>query len=231
MEITLNSVEHDSSTALEPPQPLKGLSLQKKYAYSALAGSVTEEDIEDYNSKIPSQEVYDRYLQELLFYKSITTASEKLSFNLKNTGSVKASEINVLITFPNFVKICKAIDTARAEAPVSPVPESPVTKERHHPGAARPPLFWDSISNHRSLPSILTPLDFSEVTISQSFSSGKDNQIKIYLNSLLHTLDSSIGVKKLVVIPITKGSGMIEIKIICEQYREEQIIHVPISVQ
>ena len=232
VDITLDAVEHDASTDLTPPKPFDKLSVHHlAISHGLLPQHISEREIEEYNSNLPSIEVFEKYLQDLLFHKSLTTSALPLTFNIKNIGLVKASEINITISFPDLVKIGKASDTARSEAPDSPVPASPIIKHQNMMLGSAAAFSASILTKYRNLPSLLTPPDLTDVNINRSISTNKDNQIKIYLRSLLHTLDVSIGERKLILIPMKKGQGTIEIKIICEQYKQEKIINIPILVK
>lgn len=187
---------------------------------------VTEADVNEYNNNLPTQEQVDSYNIEAELMHKIDNHSYPLTLNIKNTGTTKANNIFVELTFPNDIHIFNKSNVYKR--PKNPIPIGPVE-------AARKKIYDSVLSHHPSVlgtlgqfsPSIIPPISLRRQT---RWSKLEGKKITFKLDELLHTRAYKFEDEYLIT-PLKKGKHEIIINIICEEYAasDQSIINIVVS--
>lgn len=215
--------EHfNSYKKTEMPEPLRFEDIEDH-----LFGFVTKQDIEEYNSLIPSQKDLDDYNKECEAFYKIKNYSTALVIEVANRGSAKASNIFVDIDFPEEVIIYK-IGKKHSE-PKNPIPINPIKRAQNE--------YEEKL---REQASSLSALHSRFVRINELMGrshvahSGFDvpnynsidrvlrtnlegRRITIKIDSLLHTRSMTFD-DEYMIVPLIQGKIAIEVCVICEDY-------------
>lgn len=201
---------------------------------------ISNEDIASYNESIPSNEKVDAYNKRLFFYQSYMHHSVRLSPVLENVGRKVASDIYVEIEYPDFlVAVTDRNKTFFTELPVLKFPETPVElverklKARDSIDKIRHALVTNSfpaplglnnnvLTGGRTLP-LIQPVDPKHWIVYEK------NLITLRAKKLLQSL--TIKFDDVTLVPIKKGEGLINFKIVCEELKEPIIFsrHVRVT--
>lgn len=201
---------------------------------------ISNEDIASYNESIPSNEKVDAYNNRLFFYQSYMHHSVRLSPVLENVGRKVASDIYVEIEYPDFlVAVTDRNKTFFTELPVLKFPETPVElverklKARDSIDKIRHALVTNSfpaplglnnnvLTGGRTLP-LIQPVDPKHWIVYEK------NLITLRAKKLLQSL--TIKFDDVTLVPIKKGEGLINFKIVCEELKEPIIFsrHVRVT--
>ncbi|GLR77147.1 DUF4062 domain-containing protein [Aliivibrio sifiae] len=230
IRVTINSsqiveINHTDLAEIRVPELLKLEDVSKQ-----LEPFITAEDIESYNKNLPSEDVIKKYNEESNFYEYINNEPLELNFEIINKGNTKANDIFVTLDFPDFVRVIEKDDIVDINQPSNPIPSNPILKANekyqkslidHRIGAimAGSPLLGlnhafpeVNFSRYTNLAKLHTNLNYS--------SSVNDNTVQLRLNNLIHTRMKNIS-GDIVIAPLRKGSGKINVTIICEEYKVE----------
>ena len=199
---------------------------------------VSDDDLQKYNSNIPSLDKVSEYCIELKAYLSAQNKHAKHpSIDLKNTGTAKANDVTATIEFPDIV----SVTYHNAEAlPKSPLPANPIK-------AAEKKYKEDQAytSNKLGMMSIDVPRPIEFPYLKANMHSINDdllknmkgrvfeiknNTIKLYLKTLMHTCDY-VFENEFTITPIREGESEIKIRVICEEMREPLVFAIPIEVE
>ena len=81
---------------------------------------VTDQDIEEYNKGLPQEDELKKYLDEYRLYLRLKENGIATTFFVKNLGNSKATDVSVMIRFPEEVRIFDIEEVAALEEPESP---------------------------------------------------------------------------------------------------------------
>lgn len=209
-----------------------------------LTSRVSKADIDNYNEKIPSQERVDKYnKQKRIYWLSQNTTPSK--FSVINNGSRKANDINVTIEFPKNVLVLSVEDVEKIKSPLlSPLPSSPIKiaetkfqKEKEAEERKNKGLFLPSdISGRNTLDmSMVQPPLFEHLRNFNNLNNNswikvKNNTVIIKIQSLLHKRQYNFN-EDVILIPLEEGRCHAEIKIICEEFREEETMQLGLEIR
>lgn len=194
---------------------------------------VTEKLIDDYNSKLPSIESLERYNKLSLIYHRVNNNRLGVITEITNSGRMSASNVNVEIEFPDFVIVMDNGGINKLSEPKSILPVNPVVtaKSRKNLRGFRtgdyPSLVgMDSIMPARSemISSFLLP----KINNVNYWLDVEDGRVNIFRKKIMHTKTAICD--EFSIIPKRKGNGVVTIKVICEEYKEQTIFEVPITV-
>ncbi len=234
IEVTLNNSQEIYLTAavlsdeicLHPPSALSISEIEQPYRHF-----VTEEDIVDYNNNLPTQERYDEYLNGLKKYRSANLPEAVLNINTRNAGSMRANDIYITIKFPSFVEVFEKSAISKIPQPKPPVPISPVIAAQKKYSRTMAASIFDTVPYFSVIapnPDLISSSTLRNLNIHHN-SEIKDNSLHVYHKSLMHTRETDYASGEFIIVPISAGTGFIEITIICEQYKSETIEHIPIT--
>ncbi|MCS4403693.1 DUF4062 domain-containing protein, partial [Klebsiella pneumoniae] len=191
---------------------------------------ISEDDIEKYNREIPSQNELFNYNKEIERFYKINNYSSALEILVSNIGSIKATNVYIDIEFPDAFLIYENDDTF--SEPESPLPVNPIirakseySKNKYMQNSALSRLqtqLGGGYSVMDRFPSLNNNLSFlSKIPpINQKWWTKLDGRkITIKIDNLLHTRESSFD-DEYMIVPLTTGKHIIEVRIICEEYEE-----------
>lgn len=199
-----------------------------------LESYVSKDDIEKYNSELPTKEKVTACNEKFELYGRIKEANCNLSLSVSNNGNIKANEVFVDVIFPPEVLILEKDEIENYDSPDIPFPENPIQKaeERYKKKKAGPfsGINFDLDRYSSGIPHI-TP--FAE-TIA-GLAHGKENiitisnnKISIKLKSLLHT--RVVDFDDIAIVPIKPGEYEVRVSIICEEYDKEVVKIMPLLI-
>lgn len=189
---------------------------------------ISTEDIDNYNSRIPSQDELELYNNKCEKIYRIKNCSTPLVINVSNNGTTKANNIYVDIKFSDGLYVYENEDTT--DEPQSPIPFNPLVNARAEYERSKRPKI--SALAHLESPFGIRN-DFLRIPQTYSaFRSNKilsfnekrwtkleGNEITIRLESLIHTRRTVFD-DEYMIVPLRSGSFNIDVSVICEEYGE-----------
>lgn len=217
--------EHTGSVLLPPKATLQDFSESiRKY--------LTTEDIETYNNGIPTEEIAYEYLKELHRYECINEACIPLTLTIINKGNSKASAVTITLTFPSFVEIIFESKSTTSLPPkdILPTPLIQIARQRSSNIHNAPTEGYNS--REIFLTDDLEREKIPERKPSSTYNlSLNENILSIYLNGLMGSANTTFGSHDLVIVPLRKGEGYIDVVMTCDQYSAEDFFQIPIAVR
>jgi hypothetical protein len=200
---------------------------------SHLTPYISQKDIDDYNAKIPSQDDISEFNKHNRLYHLCSHYSTKLTFRVKNIGTCKANDVNIIIKFPSGVFVARQRIINKIDKPSNPLPANPITwaevKYKRDQNSQRSSILKigstvASISedNGRTIPLNLQNLTIDAtppININQNrWISVKNNVVTIKIENLLHTKEYHFD-DDIYIVPIIPGEYIADIQVICEELK------------
>lgn len=189
----------------------------------AYKDEITLDQINEYNVNLPSQEILNKYANEVLIYRYKKEASINFDFSVENNGSCKAKDINITIEFPKELLVCEKEEIRNLSCPKAPKrPRNPLEKLIESPLVSLKRELYDSFKDI-SLPNLQMT---GNINYNQEI---EDNCVFIEIRALLHTY--TVDYKDFCVVPLKKGNYEIKCSIMCEEFIKpvEQIVEVIVN--
>lgn len=184
------------------------------YGYRGLSQDV----IDEYNNKLPTQEQVDTYNNRLRLY--LTAKESKISISINNSGFVKANNASIRIHFPNGLKVInesdvKLIEPKEIKFPVLPSGLSGLDRilNTEYNSIIGNSLLGGNF--HRNDLSILNDLGHihDDLTIDdENIIYGKINSVRQGTNENLEPIFHLLSEHP--------GSFTVKVEILCDEYRE-----------
>lgn len=200
---------------------------------SHLQDYINKEDIEFYNNKLPSETEINTYNDEKELFWRKTESNKILNMTIINDGSKKANEVYIDIKFPKeALMIMRKNNIKELEPPKLPdIPENPLKKAKKKYTESII-MGSNSVINHAqnalfnnfnpTIPHIPTPNPNHSSKI-------ENNKLNIWIKDILHTRAKKFN-NKFVIVPLKKGDYKIKVSIICEEFKEEEVMNIPVSI-
>ncbi|MCI3908841.1 DUF4062 domain-containing protein [Pseudomonas viridiflava] len=205
-----------------------------------------ESAVESYNSSIPDNETIAKHKIDLVEFKNTTERSLTIEFKIFNTGTQKAKDINIFINAPDLVNILSTDDYDEPERPRLAIHYDPVKEAQKkyneaeaaknsgskYTGRISDLLNLPAFQSHTGRTTEFRPSTFKAYRAFDEKRFGtvlNTGQIKLHLNELVHTLNTTIQ-DKFIIIPLKRGEGVIEVDIICEEYTDSRRLLIPLTV-
>jgi len=227
-ELTINPIfignKYNSCKKVFLPEKISIDDVEKR-----LIEYITEEEIQAYNNKIPSQSEIDEFNNQLEKSHKIRFCSSPLVIKICNVGTVKANNVYIDIIFPENLLIL-AKDT-KTESPKNPIPVNPI-----HAAEAKYKLKKSQDYNPSSMfphardMNIISNIPYIRPINRTWWTDLKGNCLTIQIDSLLHTRYREFD-DEYIVVPLESGKHKIKIEIICEELesKDNQIIEIDIQ--
>lgn len=221
------SIQTLPKTALKrTPKPPIAEPMSWESIPSELKRFLTTEEIEAYNSKLPSPAQMDEIFGKIHAIEIAQQTASPLMITIKNDGSAKAREVIIEIVFPNNVLVMEKEEFEKLEAPEFKLPPSPLIEARKKLKETQLPktrseILGSLLENMRGpdlsiLDSIRHPMISSHHLLRTEDSCDVEkNKISIWIKDLMHTRQREF--PDLVIIPTNPGNGVIEVSVICEE--------------
>jgi len=197
---------------------------------AGLEGKIPQKDIDDYNNSLPSEKEMREYLNRYKIFRGIKYNKIPFVVKIENVGNCKANDINIQIRMPDGVKVFNKVMLEDLKEPKSPETlENPINTfySKSYLGAATA-----SLGNPFNIGSGISAYNISSLTNSFSINHNeeiKDNCLIIWKRSMIHTGDYESDEYYLV--PLKSGKYEMEIRIVCEEFVEEDIQKYEIIVE
>ncbi len=194
-----------------------------------LRNFISAEDIVEYNENLPNEKMLDAFNEECEFIHKIRNFSTPVVISVFNSGSIKANNVYVDILFPDDLYIYE--NEKDFNEPVSPIPLNPLLRAQSEyiksisSTPSKKSLFGNDFLSINSLARANVVSDYSNPLkhfrpINQQWWTELDEQkLTIKINSLLHTRQSIFD-DEYMMVPLSPGKKIIEVKVICEEYGE-----------
>lgn len=245
LEVLLNN---NHKLSLNYPKYVEGL--VKKFQYEKinkdsigkeLLPFITDDDIENFNSKIPSVEKIKEFNKKKLEYELIKNHHILLEVSVSNFGSLKASEIYIDIEFPKEVRVFTNEYFKELEEPTLNIPKNPIFEAgRKYQESIRP--FFSQMARFSNLAPRIDGFNFShnmdhlELSSENLFLNRGENKlwvdhnnISIKMDSLLHTRRFNFS-HKVYISPLFEGEFVIKCFIMCEQFKQLKRLDIPLII-
>ncbi|WP_225087763.1 DUF4062 domain-containing protein [Pectobacterium colocasium] len=199
---------------------------------------ISEDDIEQHNSLIPSELELEQFNIESEKHFKIENYSTALRVEVSNKGTAKANNIFIELTFPPEILIYE-IDK-KPEKPKSPVPFDPRIRAQ-----ALYQKKQDDLNSLKSF-SIYNPMSMRGLTVTNDFIDTnifrntkladtlfytvlRDNTITIKLDNLIHTRLRRFS-DEYMIVPLNTGKHIVEADIICEEYTQLETVTIELQI-
>lgn len=204
---------------------------------SRLRPFITQENIDHHNKNIPDAASIQNYNIEYRRYMSAIKQASTLEFNITNSGSMKANEVTIFLSFPSFVQLINTSKIIKLEPPKNPLPFDVIASAEEK---YRESLLPITVGSHLSYPGFVSSHGFRAMehdlftrnATSENYAhimSNQEGELKLRLETLMHKLKISID-DDISLVPLSTGTGFISVDIICEEYTDMQGFEIPITV-
>lgn len=197
---------------------------------AGLEGKIPQKDIDDYNSSLPSEAEMREYLDKYKIFRGIKYNKIPFVVKIKNVGNCKANDINIQIQMPTGVRIFSKVMLEELKEPKAPETlENPINSfySKSYLGAAT-----SSLENIFNVGRGIGAYNISSLTNSFSINNDeeiKDNCLNIWSRSMIHT--GEYDSEEYYLVPLKNGKYEMEIRIVCEEFAEEDIQKYEIIVE
>ena len=197
---------------------------------------ITEQEIEEYNAALPSKEEMEEYLEEYRIYLRLKENGIPVTFHIGNNGSAKATDISVVIEFPDQLLVFdydEIIDMPEPKAPEKPkdLIQKAYEKMNHEKlfDFERTMQSLDAFGSIRDIPSLIAPSALRTNTIFESIEI-KDNRVEIgQKHGIVQT--KSDWFSGSYIVPIMVGEYEAKVTIMCAEYREPDVTKIRFVVE
>ena len=190
---------------------------------------VTQDVIDEYNTKLPDKKTVDAYDESMRVYNEIRKNGQLLDFIVSNGGTAKATDVNITLEFPDSFLIMKRSEAERLSEPQKPhIPANPIDEAMSqkyitgNAGSALKQIIHLMSDSYAGLGfSKASAFDLSSAIVASDFSANWSvdidrNTVKIWSRDILHTYAETTD--SLCVIPMQKGTFNIKVLMMCEEY-------------
>ena len=214
-----------------------------------LTDYLSQEEVDGYNRSLSniSELKINQFNQVQTQIYALSALQNKIKIQLFNKGNAKATDIHIYMTFPDFILVTdnqKEISNQSTKLnnellgiipnPYSdPIIEAEdrysqdiklgtldyVTRLLDRTSFIKPYTI-EPLIHHRSLPIAKNVHNYSSV---------KDNTLKIVNSKLTHNLSASYD--NYLLIPLRKNTGVIKVKVICDEHSLPAIYEIPITIK
>lgn len=212
---------------------------------SELHKFIKPDEIDNYNKSIPTQDKLDKHNTVLTYAHLATHCKLDLIFNIFNSGTKKANDINIIITFPDSVKLIDKSSFEDIQIPNSPIPYSLIEKLKSRKleseksavlAASR--TIHDLISpGHSNFTPAFLQSSYPKIhNLSRTLSDRslfiyeEENRVMIKISGLLQSRPFSLD-EDVAIIPLRVSSETIRVNIVCEEYKNSENIEIPITIE
>lgn len=180
---------------------------------------IDQRDIDEYNSSKPTEAQINKHNEILKFYFGIINC--RLSFSIKNHGPVKANNVSIRIEFPKGIKITDKNGINNIKIPELKKPRNIIEIAESKYQAQLTPKHIDFFAGVSELAHRRLPEHFNNFHINQNFNlfikndrlvSGGRESVR---QTTVETLTSEI-----YLVPERRGTFLISVEILCDEYRE-----------
>lgn len=204
-----------------------------------LKDTITIDEIESYNSSLPTDKEVDLYNKKMRLHCNYKNNAITVKPVLRNNGRAFASNVYVEIDFPEFLIVLKGSnEDFFIKEPKLKIPESPISKHKKRLSALmslenfRMGIFDETsiaIANPRfEVPAIINRIADLGTVNQDEWVMKEDHKITLRAKKVLQSL--TVEYEEIVIIPLTIGSGVINFKIICEQLKEPVVFSRQVTV-
>ncbi len=234
-------VNNDEQLIIKYPDNIEGLiqetptKIIKQDIPEHLLEFITDEEIESYNANLPSKEEISHFNSLLTKFKIINDFPIPINFKIYNKGKSKAKDIFISVEFPDDIMVFREDDKPKIELPKELLPPNPIIM------AAR--KYGESKIKNPSILKLNRLLGFGfnsnideklartyKLTMSRKAYIKNNNCIVIETDSLLHTLSQTID-EDILICAFQKGTYEIKVSLMCEQYKQQETIIIPVIVE
>lgn len=238
------------------PESIEGLipkfqcqKIDKNEIKKHLLPFINDNEIEEFNSKVPSLEKVKEFNREKTFYELILNHKSLLEISVMNIGETKAKEIYIDIEFPEEIKVFTKDFLDKLNEPNLYIPKNPLIKANKEYIESQNPTMkaikelskFSSIgmmqglsNNSYALPIISIGKkmeEYESILLNNQNKSlwVENNKISIHITDLLHTRKITLP-HKIYMSPLKEGNFLIRYSVMCEQFKEPQKIEVPLII-
>ena len=238
------------------PESIEGLipkfqcqKIDKNEIKKHLLPFINDNEIEEFNSKVPSLEKVNDFNREKTFYELILNHKSLLEISVMNIGETKAKEIYIDIEFPEEIKVFTKDFLGKLNEPNLYIPKNPLIKANEEYIESENPTMraikelskFSSIGMMQGLnnTSYALPIisigkkmeEYESILLNNQNKAlwVENNKISIHITDLLHTRKITLP-HKIYMSPLKEGNFLIRYSVMCEQFKEPQKIEVPLII-
>lgn len=202
---------------------------------------LSKNDIEKYNNAIDEKQLeIKNYISLFRIYKIKKENNEQIWFEIKNSGKSKANDVYIDFIFPKEVLVFEKIDLEELKEPEKPIlPINPVNyalKKHNETKYDDLTSLSKNFDGYSLFAPSISPIMSSRLLRNISnvnrniWVDQYKNQVTIKLSKLSHTRTITIE-DDILIAPLKKGKFKIEVSIICDEFKEPELLSIPIVVK
>lgn len=193
---------------------------------------ITQEEIDEYNNSLPTEDVLNKYIEDMANYDAIKNYNLDVEIEIENIGNVKANDLRVNLEFPNGLLIYKKKEIEKLQLPEAPVKkvnplEKLIATDFKFDGYSQiAKAFGNSFYNNRCLDSF----NVASLIGEDMYDYIEDNKLYINGQNLMHKRQRVID-DKYCIVPLKKGKHNIICRFICEEFEDEIEQVIPVTIK
>lgn len=193
---------------------------------------ITQEEIDEYNNSLPTEDVLNKYIEDMANYDAIKNHNLDVEIEIENIGNVKANDLRVNLEFPNGLLIYKKKEIEKLQLPEAPVKrvnplEKLIATGFNFDGYSQiAKAFENSFHNNRCLDSF----NVASLIGEDRYDYIEDNKLYINGQDLMHKRQRVID-DKYCIVPLKKGKYNIICRFICEEFEDEIEQVIPVTIK
>lgn len=206
-----------------------------------LSQYVSKEDIDKYNTNLPTASEIDDFNKRNQFFHRIINGVFDVVIKIENSGNSPANEVLVDLRFPKELLVLKEYDWKNIEEPEISIPDNPIKKaeEKYKRVQKIKTGFFSTFdqltkpstfSRDFMTPSLISPMSNLASSINRNtWCNIEDNEVHIRIKKLIHTRQTSFDEIKF--IPFASGTHKISVSVICEEFETSNDFEIEVEIK
>lgn len=225
--LVLSSEEYNSNEIIAKYQSISINDIPK-----GQEDKITQEEINEYNNSLPTENVLNKYIEDMAKYDAIKNHNLDVEIEIENIGNVKANDLRVNLEFPNELLIYKKKEIEKLQPPEAPAKgvnplEKLITANFNLNGYSQiAKAFENPFYNNRLFDSI----NVTSLIGDDMYDSIEDNKLHVNGQDLMHKRQMTID-EKYCIVPLKKGEYNIICRFICEEFEDEIEQVIPVIIK
>lgn len=212
--------------------------LDRSYVDPHLNNYVSDEALRQYNEALPTREMVDTYINELKAYERICKGGVAFQLEISNNGTAKATDIRVLIDFPEEFLLFKITDIKGIKKPPAPkLPKNPIklAEEEYikhmHPMATAICELNRQFNQFNALPNY----EFLHASIPNSYVNTINKTLVINEHDIIAETQQiphrDLQVfEDIYVVPTARGKFKVKVSLMCSEYLEPMESYIDVEI-
>ncbi len=228
--IDAKSLEELGYSDVIPPERIESIPKE-------LSEYVKDEDLKEYNSRLPNKKVIDDFNKQNAMYHRLIKGSFDLKIIVGNNGNSPANEVLIDLQFPKEILVIEEYELKEIEEPELKLPKNPIEegwKKYRRDQEGRLSLSIHNAINSMKRPGVfgsdfVLPHITPNIADRNTWCDIKNNSVSIRIKKLIHTREENFDEIK--IIPMEKGVYKVKGSIVCEEFETKKDLEIEIVVK